>query len=162
MEKMSDERCYVKLEGDDKKRGMEELKKGQAFSLFEPDGKLIGIYIADSDAYNSPEHDSHAINCTERQMIKSINVNADPVSSLSEKDKDEMIQVDSSNIRAVRHQDGMLTVEFKSGGIYGYQRVPKETFQGLLDSKSKGKYLHKFIKPHFKCVKLLDKKDNKK
>lgn len=144
MEKMSDEKRYVKLEGDDKKRGMEELKKGQTFSLFEPDGKLIGLYVADSDAYKSPEHDSHAINCTERQKIIEW----------------EKIKIESSNIESVAHQDETMIVEFKNGGVYEYQRVSKETFQSFLDSKSKGKYFHRYIRGAFKCVTLLDKKDD--
>ena len=40
----------------------------------------------------------------------------------------------------------MLELDFHSGSIYQYSRVPQITYQGLMHAASKGSYFHKNIK----------------
>lgn len=44
---MSDKR-YVKIDG--RLARLADVKKGDVFTLFEPDGTMVGTYIASSDA----------------------------------------------------------------------------------------------------------------
>lgn len=65
-------------------------------------------------------------------------------------------QVQSSNIKSIGHDHNSdtLHVKFHSGGHYAYHNVPKETFLVMLAAPSKGKFLHKMIKPGHKFTKI--------
>ena len=60
----------------------------------------------------------------------------------------ERIPVQSSNLASVGYDatSSTLEIEFHSGGIYQYDGVPKEIYDGLLSADSKGKYFHRNIK----------------
>lgn len=60
----------------------------------------------------------------------------------------EMIQVTSTDLSAVGYDydNAILRVEFLKGGLYDYQQVPVELYQGLLEAVSKGKFFSQFIK----------------
>lgn len=67
--------------------------------------------------------------------------------------------VASSNIVAIRYSEEFkfLLVRFKAKGgysEYAYPGVDPEVYKGLLESTSKGKYLHAAIKPSFDAVKV--------
>jgi len=41
----------------------------------------------------------------------------------------------------------LLVVEFKKGGVYMYYDAPPKLRRGLRETKSKGKYFHKKVRP---------------
>lgn len=66
----------------------------------------------------------------------------------------EMIDVKSSNIKAIGWFNKVLFVEFLAGTLYTYFNVPKEVFNDFLFSSSKGKYLNANIKNAFRFQKV--------
>lgn len=52
----------------------------------------------------------------------------------------------SSNVNSVGYADGNLYVEFKPRGIYVFYNVPRNIYTRLLRIKSKGKFMHRFIR----------------
>ena len=55
----------------------------------------------------------------------------------------KLITVESSMIHAVGYDAETQTLEvvFNSGGIYHYEDVPPEEYEGLMDAESKGRYM---------------------
>lgn len=49
----------------------------------------------------------------------------------------------------------ILEIEFRSGGIYRFLEVPKDTFSGLMEAGSKGRYFAAHIRNHFRHERLL-------
>lgn len=47
-----------------------------------------------------------------------------------------------------------LQIEFHSGGIYLYRKVPKEKADGLLQATHKNAYFVAEIRPHHECICL--------
>lgn len=68
---------------------------------------------------------------------------------------ESMVDVTSSNVVRIGHKNADLFVEYNGGGIYKYTGVPKELYEELLKSESKGKYLNEHIKAKFKFEKLM-------
>ena len=64
--------------------------------------------------------------------------------------------VRSSNLTSVGYdgQRRVLEIEFRSGGIYRYLDVPKETHTGLMASDSKGRYFAAHIRNQFRHERL--------
>jgi len=64
--------------------------------------------------------------------------------------------VHSSNIRSVRYETETRTleVEFHSGGVYQYSRVPESVYEGLIRAVSKGSYFHDHIKERYSFRKV--------
>ena len=64
--------------------------------------------------------------------------------------------VRSSDLSSVGYDERrqMLEIEFHSGGIYRYLEVPKETFAGLMESDSKGRYFATKIRDRFRHERL--------
>ena len=64
--------------------------------------------------------------------------------------------VRSSDLSSVGYDERrlMLEIEFRSGGIYRYLEVPKETFSGLMESDSKGRYFATHIRDRFRHERL--------
>lgn len=56
--------------------------------------------------------------------------------------------VDSTSVRTVGWEDGVLEVEFASGSVYQYFLVPRRKFTALLKAPSIGGYVNRQIKPH--------------
>ncbi len=56
--------------------------------------------------------------------------------------------VQSSNLSSVGYDPDtqILEIEFNSGSIYQYNRVPEYVYQGLLSAPSKGQYFDQYIK----------------
>jgi hypothetical protein len=59
--------------------------------------------------------------------------------------------VGSSCVASVGYctKTGTLEVEFRSGTIYRYDRVPVDIYRGFLDAQSKGHFFHRFIKTRY-------------
>lgn len=56
--------------------------------------------------------------------------------------------VASSNVASVGYDEDakQLQVEFKNGSVYSYWNVPVTEFRALMAARSKGSYLHFYIK----------------
>lgn len=64
------------------------------------------------------------------------------------------IYVQSSAIESVAHEGETLTVNFRNGGSYEYDRVSKETFDEFLAAPSMGRYFQaNFRKLPYRKVK---------
>lgn len=57
-----------------------------------------------------------------------------------------MIPVSSSDISSVGYENGILYIQFHSGGMYSYSGVPASVYQNLMSAPSKGRYFHANIK----------------
>lgn len=62
----------------------------------------------------------------------------------------------SSNIAAVHYSDFFeeFTVEFCNGTQYLYKKVPKQTFDAMVEAESKGKFFAANIKGIFEATKI--------
>ncbi|HCW08627.1 MAG TPA: KTSC domain-containing protein [Cytophagales bacterium] len=60
----------------------------------------------------------------------------------------EMIPVNSSNVGSIGYdpESATLRIEYLKGGIYDYQGVPFEVYEGLVGAASKGDFVNQFIK----------------
>lgn len=56
--------------------------------------------------------------------------------------------VQSSNVTAIGYDGGTetLEVEFNTGAIYQYYNVPQHIYDELIQSPSKGQFMHIYIK----------------
>lgn len=66
----------------------------------------------------------------------------------------ELKEVLSSNIRKVGYDEGDLVVEYLSGTKYRYKKVPKELYEAMLESDSKGRFMNSSIKGKFEYEKM--------
>lgn len=63
--------------------------------------------------------------------------------------------VESSNLEKVAwHPTAGLLVEFKTGAIYLYPTVERDTFVALLESNSKGRFFHQEIRNVHEFTKI--------
>lgn len=71
--------------------------------------------------------------------------------STEEKSNIKRIHINSTTARSVGYDEKTKTleVEFNTGEIYDYLRVPKTAYKKLMESNSKGAYLNKYIKPEY-------------
>jgi hypothetical protein len=51
-------------------------------------------------------------------------------------------------------QSHCLRVEFVSGMVYDYKKVPEEIFIAMKTASSKGNYLNRYIKGHYDFEKI--------
>jgi hypothetical protein len=60
----------------------------------------------------------------------------------------EMIPVASSNLAAIGYEieTAILRVQFNHGGVYDYQGVSEDIYDGFVGAPSKGQYFERFIK----------------
>lgn len=67
----------------------------------------------------------------------------------------ERESVASSTVVSIGYEptSNTLEVEFKNG-IYQYYNVPEAIYQQLMESDSKGKFLHAYIKPVYPCSRV--------
>lgn len=64
------------------------------------------------------------------------------------------VNVESSNVKSIGYDEGVLAVEFKNGGKYLYLDVEGYHFKNLMENcQSVGKYLSDNIKNNYTCVK---------
>ncbi|MGA2616787.1 MAG: KTSC domain-containing protein [Thermoguttaceae bacterium] len=64
--------------------------------------------------------------------------------------------VRSSNIRAIGYdaESSTLEVEFQSGDVYQYTRVPATVHAALMKARSKGAYLNQHVKNTYQCRQI--------
>jgi KTSC domain-containing protein len=62
---------------------------------------------------------------------------------------------ESSTIVRIGYDDEamVMTVEFKSGGIYNYFDVPQHVFDGIRTAPSKGQFLAQQVKGNFRYAR---------
>jgi hypothetical protein len=65
-------------------------------------------------------------------------------------------QVESKDIKSIGYDDKTLSleVEFNSGSIYVYFKVPKNIYIEFMEADSHGKFFHRNIKNKFEYKKL--------
>lgn len=66
----------------------------------------------------------------------------------------KMINVDSSNIKAIGFENNILKIAFVGGGLYEYSDVPNDVFNQLLTSDSKGKFFAREIRNKYKYFEV--------
>lgn len=66
----------------------------------------------------------------------------------------KLIEVKSSNVMRVGHENGALFVEYR-GGTYSYVGVSEKTFGDLLKAESKGKFMNSEIKGKYPYKKII-------
>ena len=83
--------------------------------------------------------------------------NRRPILSSTHKNSELMINVTSTNLRAVDYDPRTytLTVDFRNNRRYQYHGVPSNMFQQLLHSASKGHFFSTFIRGHFPTIRIL-------
>jgi len=54
--------------------------------------------------------------------------------------------VQSTNIKALAHEDKTLYVQFQSGEVWEYTPVPVQVYEELKKAKSIGSHFHKWIR----------------
>lgn len=64
--------------------------------------------------------------------------------------------VDSTSFRSLGYdpQRNILEVEFTNGHVYQYLDVPRDLYDGLCRSSSKGRYFHTRIRDAFAAVRV--------
>ncbi len=79
-------------------------------------------------------------------------------SPLAQKEIESMERetVDSSTVLSIGYEptSSTLEVEFKNSGVYQYYNVPEPIYQQLMESDSKGKFMHAYIKPVYPCSRV--------
>ena len=66
----------------------------------------------------------------------------------------DLVPVSSSNLAAVGYDGSTLTVQFHSGWVYEYYRVPPNVYEGLMSAASMGRYLNVLIRPFYYCQRI--------
>jgi hypothetical protein len=66
----------------------------------------------------------------------------------------EMKTVKSSNIGKIGYENKKLRIEFKSGGLYEYNKVPEKTYRDFVKADSVGKYFHAKIRSKYQFKKI--------
>jgi len=61
--------------------------------------------------------------------------------------------VHSTHIDAIGWEENILRIKFTDGSIYDYEGVSKGTFARFLNTKSKGHFFRRYIKPKYKHKK---------
>lgn len=67
----------------------------------------------------------------------------------------ELVEVESTNLRKVGYENGSLFLEYSSGALYQYDEVPKNLYEELLTSESKGKFVNACVKGKYKFKRLV-------
>lgn len=59
--------------------------------------------------------------------------------------------VSSSSVASVGYDDdaSVLELAFHSGGVYRYEDVPRDVYEGMLAADSKGRYFHEEVRGRF-------------
>lgn len=68
----------------------------------------------------------------------------------------QRIPVKSSNLRTVGYDPTTRTleIEFKSGGIYQYNGVTPQVYDGLMNAASHGEYFAQSIRDRYPTIKI--------
>jgi len=68
----------------------------------------------------------------------------------------QRVSVSSSNIRSIGYESEskILEIEFNSGSIYQYYKVPEEIYQNLMNAGSHGRYFRQNIKNTYAYTRI--------
>ena len=66
------------------------------------------------------------------------------------------LRVNSSSINYVEYdpQSESLEIEFVSGGVYRYIKVPQSVYDSFMSASSKGRYYHDYIKGKYTSTQI--------
>lgn len=67
----------------------------------------------------------------------------------------EFVKVESSNVKEVAWENNELYVIYNGDNCYKYENVPKEVYDKLLLSESKGKFMNSEVKNKYNYKKLI-------
>lgn len=56
------------------------------------------------------------------------------------------IPVSSSNVASIGYAEGVIEVEFNDGSIYQYLGVNEDIYRNFINSSSKGRFVHYYLK----------------
>ncbi len=59
-----------------------------------------------------------------------------------------LIPVNSSNVRCIGYENGIIEVHFHNGYAYRYPNCNERIFNEFLNAPSKGKFVHQVLKGH--------------
>ena len=65
-----------------------------------------------------------------------------------------MIKVESSDLYSIGYENSTLYILFNSGGLYKYMNVDFVVYKELLNTTSKGKFFHQYIKNNYNYQKI--------
>lgn len=68
----------------------------------------------------------------------------------------KMIEVKSSNVKAIGWKKDILRIQFNNDSMYEYYKVPKEIYDNLVKAQSYGSFVSRCIAKSFK-YKRIDK-----
>ena len=68
----------------------------------------------------------------------------------------ELVPVESSAVEAVGYdpEDRDLYIRYVGGAVYAYVDVPEDRYRALLEADSKGTFVNREIKPHYRHRRL--------
>jgi len=67
----------------------------------------------------------------------------------------KLVEVKSSNIKAVGYENNNLYIQYQSGGVYMYESVCPQNFFDLINADSIGQYVNKNIKNNYICTRIV-------
>lgn len=62
--------------------------------------------------------------------------------------------VQSSNLQSIGYENGVLEIQFHSGGIYQYFDVPAQIHQALMAAPSKGEFFAQNIRGVYRYARV--------
>jgi hypothetical protein len=70
----------------------------------------------------------------------------------------ERVELESTSLKSVAYDEEalILEVEFVEGGVYQYSGVPREIYEQLIDSESKGRYYVENVRNAFPYKRVDD------
>lgn len=67
------------------------------------------------------------------------------------------VKVESSNLDKVAYDGSNLYVQYKSGGQYQYEKVPRDVWESLIQTDSKGRFVNTTIKENYSYKRINNK-----
>lgn len=61
----------------------------------------------------------------------------------------QMTSVQSTSISSIGYRRRTMQIEFSSGRVYSYSKVPRSTYDSFAKSQSKGKFFNEEIREKF-------------
>ena len=68
----------------------------------------------------------------------------------------KLVEVKSSNIKAIGWENEVLRILFTNGRIYDYKNVPLMVFNRMLMEESKGSYFHRKINNKYVSKRMVE------
>jgi hypothetical protein len=65
----------------------------------------------------------------------------------------ERVAVESSALREIGYEDGVLEVRFATGRVYRYLGVPEHLYAELLRAESRGRFFNENVRDAYRFVR---------